>query len=382
MVSESTDILIIGGGPAGATAGIALADAGYSGTIIEKQESVKNKICGEFYSPDCLSYLDAINGRQEFLSHDPSPIFELTVSFDGTPVRTTFYIPAYGLSRIKFDSTILTIAEKKGVIVRKGFEITDAGVNNGHVILTAQKRKTGEQQIFSTPYAIGATGAKSGSESLLVRPGKNGSKNSGAVAFKFHAECPGLNNTVELYFTSYGYVGIATIERGLINVCGLIDSNVIKSHDGNIETLLKEISNKDPLLRKRIESMKNKSSSITCSNLSFGIRSPKFKEILCIGDAAGSIHPFCGDGNAMALKSGLLAADVMREGIKNNWNRERTVQYFRRVWEQEFSSRIFTGSFVYRFLSKNSTRYASAFLTKLFPHVIHTVYSLTRDSKI
>ena len=44
------DAIIIGGGPAGATAAILLADAGWSVALVEQKEFPRRKVCGEYLS--------------------------------------------------------------------------------------------------------------------------------------------------------------------------------------------------------------------------------------------------------------------------------------------------------------------------------------------
>ncbi len=382
MVKNSSDAIVLGGGPAGAAAGIALAARGLSTIIVEKQETVQSKICGEFYSPDCVSYLTELAVQEGFFKQNPMPINNISVSFKGTPVHARFDKPAYGLSRKRFDSTLLEIAEQRGVDVLRGYEVIPQVFINGHAKVFVTNRKTGERREYIPRYLIGATGAKSGSESLFVETKKNNTRTLFTFAFKFHAECPDIENAIELYFTPHGYIGIGSIENGMVNVCGLADTNLIKSHNGNIKAMLQELSKHNSVFCERFNSMRNHSAYVTCSNLSFGRRRQKHNEVLCIGDTAGSIHPFCGDGNAMALKSGLLSAEIIERAIKNNWNRERTVHYFRYRWRREFGARIRISSIIYRILTNDITRPAASMLSTIYPGIINTIFKITRDSQV
>ncbi len=382
MVNNTSDIVIIGGGPAGAVAGIVLVKRGYRVTIIEKQKNMKDKICGEFFSPECLSYLDEIDLRRDFLADRPANLKTLRISFDGRPVRTQLTTSAYGLSRMKFDTLLLAKAEREGVKVLRGIEVSAINRKNGHMDLSGYGRKSGHRFSCSAQYVIGATGAKSGSDSLLTLSGKQRMNSSQKIAFKFHAECPGFENRIDLYFTSCGYTGVSSIEDGLVNVCGLIDSDSIKTHNGNLKSLIIELLKNDPLLRERFAGMNNISSVITCSNLSFGMRRAIFDGILPVGDAAGSIHPFCGDGNAMALKSGLLCAGILDNGIRNNRDSEKTARHYNEMWKREFRSRITISSVVHHILANNATRSAASVVARNYPGIIHSIFKLTRESKI
>ena len=55
-MSESYDIVIVGAGPAGASAAIRLANAGRRVLLVEKEKFPRAKLCGEFISPECLEH--------------------------------------------------------------------------------------------------------------------------------------------------------------------------------------------------------------------------------------------------------------------------------------------------------------------------------------
>src|SRR3982750_2887080 len=56
-VMNSYDIIVIGAGPAGSTAALLLARAGWSVAVVEKSEFPRRKVCGEFISAPALSLL-------------------------------------------------------------------------------------------------------------------------------------------------------------------------------------------------------------------------------------------------------------------------------------------------------------------------------------
>lgn len=381
MVTRLNKVIIVGGGPAGSAAGIALAKLGISSTIIEKQNTIRDKICGEFYSPECVSYLDQLGIRSHFFLQNPSSIKNINISFTGSPAATTLDSPAYGLSRMKFDSMLLNAAERNSVEVLRGYEVTDLYHKNNAFSLTVKNRSDGRKLRLSSQYVIGATGAKSNSESFFVESSANKSQTAYAVAFKFHARNTYMNNVIELYFTPYGYVGIGTIENDMVNVCGIIDRDFLKLYSGDIESVLHELSHHNSYLGERLNTMRSGSGSILCGNLSFGIRKPKYDDVLCIGDTAGSIHPFCGNGNAMALRSGLMSAEIIERGENNQWSVTRTAEHFRRMWKQEFSSRINVSSIIHLIAAGSITRRTASLVTNIYPGAINSVFKRTRNLK-
>ena len=53
---EDFDVIIVGGGPAGACAGVELASAGARVLLAEREKFPREKLCGEFISPECLEH--------------------------------------------------------------------------------------------------------------------------------------------------------------------------------------------------------------------------------------------------------------------------------------------------------------------------------------
>src|SRR5688500_703104 len=61
------DAIIVGGGPAGASAAIDLASAGARVLVAERESFPREKLCGEFISPECLAHFGRLGvlGRKE-----------------------------------------------------------------------------------------------------------------------------------------------------------------------------------------------------------------------------------------------------------------------------------------------------------------------------
>ncbi|MEM1335180.1 MAG: geranylgeranyl reductase family protein, partial [Actinomycetota bacterium] len=136
----TTDVVIVGGGPAGAAAGIELARAGRSVVIVDKAVFPRDKCCGDGLTTLALREL-------ERLSVDPGDIDDW-MHVDGAAIRSPsgrdVFVPlptdgvyAAVAPRLQLDDAILRRARKEGVVVRDGRTFRSLTETDDHVTLDA-----------------------------------------------------------------------------------------------------------------------------------------------------------------------------------------------------------------------------------------------------
>src|SRR5919197_2477942 len=60
----SYDVIVIGAGPAGSTVSTLLARSGLRALLLEKSRFPREKVCGEFITPDCLRVFDRLGVKE------------------------------------------------------------------------------------------------------------------------------------------------------------------------------------------------------------------------------------------------------------------------------------------------------------------------------
>ncbi|HYE15056.1 MAG TPA: FAD-dependent monooxygenase, partial [Pyrinomonadaceae bacterium] len=88
MSTETYDVVIVGGGPAGASAGVRLASAGARVLLAEQRRFPRPKLCGEFISPECLAHFARLGVAESMAEARGAEVFE-TVFYTRTGRRAS-----------------------------------------------------------------------------------------------------------------------------------------------------------------------------------------------------------------------------------------------------------------------------------------------------
>ncbi len=151
------EVVVVGGGPAGAAAAITLARAGAPVLLVDRARFPRDKCCGDGLTADALRQLEGLGLRPDSVP-DWQPVHEVFVR---SPVGRTvsFPLPDDGLyavvaPRAELDAALLDVARAAGVKVADGHSLTGAREVAGGLELDVDGLGT-----VTTPYAIGADGA-------------------------------------------------------------------------------------------------------------------------------------------------------------------------------------------------------------------------------
>jgi 2-polyprenyl-6-methoxyphenol hydroxylase-like FAD-dependent oxidoreductase len=172
------------------------------------------------------------------------------------------------------------------------------------------------------------------------------------VGLKAHFAGANLEDGVtEMHAWDGGYCGLLRVEGGATNACLLAryESLAGRSPQEFWDALLRE----RPALRERMGRADLMFPWLATANVCFSPTTPLRRlrnvpggaqvlgeQVMCAGDAAGFIHPLTGDGMAMALRGGELAAATLVGALQNNWGEGEAQELWARVWEREFASRL------------------------------------------
>ena len=217
--SQVNHIVVVGGGPAGSSLAFRLAQQNFPVTLIEREKFPREKLCGEFISPECLRHFRELGVCDDLLSAGGDRITETyfyAVSGKNIAVPSHWFDggeAALSLSRAEMDLRLLERAREAGVEVLEessvlGVETKGATVNELNI-----RQKNGEARKISGDLFIDATG-RSRILSKLINKNSQRPKTKDLkpmlVGFKAHLRDVHLERgRCEIYSFPHGYAGLS-----------------------------------------------------------------------------------------------------------------------------------------------------------------------------
>ena len=372
---KNPEIVIIGGGLAGLSAAIHLASSGLSVILFEKEKYPHHKVCGEYLSREILPYLESLHISLAELF--PAEIDQLIYSTpSGKTVESELGLGGLGISRYALDYFLYQKAlEHKVEVINES--IVDIELNNDKfTIISAEGRK------FSTKMVLGAFGKRSGLDKKLKR--NFISQKSEWLAVKAHYRNENFpSDLVSLHNFRGGYCGLSKTETGAVNVCYLATYNSFKEYK-NPDVYKRKVLRKNPHLNHFFEDAEPLfENDLSIGQVSFERKSLVENHILMLGDAAGLIHPLCGNGMAMAIHSAKLAAEsILKHYRPQGFDRINIEKAYMRKWDHYFRSRMKTGRILQKILLNPGLAEVSQILVKQIPALLPAIVAKTHGSHV
>ena len=284
------DLIVAGAGPAGCACAITAARGGARVLLLEKDKLPRHKVCGEFVSPESLELLGWLLGRERFGSQPEIGAARIFLQNKCATIKVA--PPARSIPRFDLDAALLEAARAQGTLAREEIEVREVQERGGRFqVITASETFIGKAMVNA-----------SGRWSRLKQQGppSNGAR---WIGIKEHFREPGPPASVDLYFFPGGYCGVQPVSNNAVNACAMVRSDVART--------LPEVFALHPELARRSKDWEPLFPAVTTSGLIFREPATQDGGTLLVGDAAGFIDPFAGDGISLALHSGTLAAECL-----------------------------------------------------------------------
>jgi menaquinone-9 beta-reductase len=312
----SYDLVIAGGGPAGCAAAISAKRACPSAGILllEKGAYPRHKVCGEFISPEALALLHFLI-EDEAVVAGSLQITRARLLIGRTNLGVDLRPPAISLARYELDALLWSAAQQAGVecVNSTVTQVVKAG-NGFHVHL--------QNQQLSARAVINATGRWSN----LSGPAPLKEK---WIGLKAHFGESFPTSTVDLYFFRGGYCGVQPVGTDSVNACAMVRADVAKDLDG--------VLRQHPELQRRSRSWTPLTEMFATAPLVFRPPRTTHDGTVLVGDAAGFIDPFLGDGISLALRSGTMAGEAVADFCSDRVPLERALARYESTYRRHLA---------------------------------------------
>jgi flavin-dependent dehydrogenase len=350
--TETYDVAIAGAGPAGASVAIHLAMSGARVLLVEQKRFPREKLCGEFITPECLKHFDRLGVHDKIVSSHGAWLSE-TVFYSPNGFSVT--VPsewfggstgALGLSRARMDHILLIRAREVGVFVLENTHVGDLLIDARGV--RGIRLKIGnELKEYRAVVTIDATGRPRALARRLdsEQEARGAGSKPKFVAFKAH-----LSNTrvtpgaCEIYFYPRGYGGLSDIEGGVSNFCFIVLAKDVRRCGSDPGKVISEIVSRNSRAAYTLADARAHTDWLSVPLEHFGRRTLVPAEgLLTVGDAAAFIDPFTGSGMLMAFETGEIAAQAILNclsELRANTSFDDLAREYQSQYRKKFDSRL------------------------------------------
>jgi menaquinone-9 beta-reductase len=319
---EHFDVAIVGAGPAGSSAAVALARKGYSVALLDKEQFPREKLCGDFLNPISWPLLRELDIEREILAHthEKVTIFRFT-SFSGEeaevplPDSENGTLFGLGVRRFDLDYVLVEKARSLGVTVRDGWKLKELKREPNGWRLKAGKSETLEN--LAVAMLIGADGRNSwvahhlGMTASAAMQGR-------AIGFQLRLRSSdAFAGKVEIHLFPGGYAGVVGLGGNNLNLCLAVDKSRLQHH-WSLDRLLQSCLSLNPHLEAILRRSQPVGAARSVYPVYFSPRRSYAHRVLLVGDAARVNEPVTGEGIYFALKSGELAAGTIDQAFRKS----------------------------------------------------------------
>jgi menaquinone-9 beta-reductase len=313
------DVIVVGGGPSGASTAFALARAGARVLVLDRARSPRPKPCAEYLSPQASRLLSGMGALERVEHAGAAHLAGMTVRAPNGALIQGDFVAAHGyrafrdrglaLRRTVLDPVLLECARDAGAEVREGSRVSDVtrdatGRANGVRVLDAN----GAARTIPARLVIGADGLRSvvGRRLGLTRTRRWPRR----LALVAHYEgFAGVTAWGEMHVErDVGYVGIASVDAGLTNVAMVVPARFASAVRADRTAFFERWLRERPQLAPRVRDARRVSPVLATGPFASHARRAWAPGAALVGDAADFFDPFTGEGIYAALRGGELLA--------------------------------------------------------------------------
>ncbi|ABI46932.1 NAD(P)/FAD-dependent oxidoreductase [Synechococcus sp. CC9311] len=313
------DVLIIGGGPAGGLAALDCAAHGLRVLLVEQRLFPRWKVCGCCFNSQAQAILNSRGQNNLIVDSGGQALQSLRLGLRGR--EATLALPnGFALSRERFDQALINAAIKAGATARFRVTAQVGTASPGYRSVSLKDRQSGATSHVKARVVLVAAGLtqrclpqNEAGQSSIRQQSRHG---AGCVVDDDSHHYPA--GAIHMAIGDRGYVGLVRREDGLLNLAGAFDRDALSQGQGAIDAAQHVLNQAGFPVPAALQQGQRWQLTAALSRSSDVVAGERF---LVMGDAAGYVEPFTGEGMAWALTAGAAAAPFVLEGL-DRWTED------------------------------------------------------------
>lgn len=311
------EVVVVGAGPAGATAARQIARRGASVLLVDKAPFPRPKVCGCCLNHDALATLDRLGLGDLMPRLGARPLHALRLAAGNHATELSMPKGA-AVSRCALDAALAEAARDAGAVfldrTQASLAPSSSSLDPHHLSL----RRASEQSRVTTGVLIAADGL--GGRLLEAHPSFHTRVHPrarlGLGAIIDSAEAGYEPGVIHMASEPRGYVGLVAIEGGMLDIAAAVDPDYVKEAGGAAEAVSAILRARGWPVPDALRACQWRGTPLLTRR-----RRPLAHDgIFLLGDTAGYVEPFTGEGIAWALGAGEAVADPAIAAARHGWD--------------------------------------------------------------
>ncbi len=330
ILPSTTQVLIVGGGPAGSSVASFLAMAGLHVTVVDRAHFPRSKPCAEYLSPEASRVLSELGVLSEIEDAGAAQLtgmvvrapngFEIEGAFVAKHGFRGFRDRGLALRREVLDTLLLNRARTLGATVVEGarVEAITAHAERGYDV---RLRIDGVTQHIHAQLLIGADGLRS----VVARQLGLARKRRWPKRLAFVSHWQGVDNIGargEMHVQYDGYLGLADVGQGVTNVALVVPAGAARDAAGDAHGFVMRWLEQYPHIASRFAGATRISPVQATGPFATHAKRAFAADAALVGDAADFFDPFTGEGMYAALRGGEMLAPYAVAAVSASSARE------------------------------------------------------------